>query len=186
MRIDQALHFIHACPPGKFESLSDLLSPELVPSCFFEKSVSCADGACPMEPLGHYRDVLFRHVAIDVAQTSSISFTRRPAVCRPQRLHPGAPKLACRCSTGVPADRHTLASSVQHPPGPALQLLAVDGVPGARPIPGRPAPFPSRNRPGDAISPAVRMVSDGADRHLLTDRDQVNEMVFAEQPIATR
>ena len=36
MRIDQALDFIHACPPGKFESLSDLLSPELVQACLAE------------------------------------------------------------------------------------------------------------------------------------------------------
>ena len=30
MRIEQALDFINSCPHGKFETLSDLLSPELV------------------------------------------------------------------------------------------------------------------------------------------------------------
>ena len=39
MRIEQALDFINSCPPGKFEALSDLLSPELVEACLAEAAV---------------------------------------------------------------------------------------------------------------------------------------------------
>ena len=39
MRIEQALDFINSCPHGKFETLSDLLSPELVESCLAEAGV---------------------------------------------------------------------------------------------------------------------------------------------------
>ena len=66
MRIDQALDFIHACPPGKFESLSDLLSPELV------QALLGRDGFHPLVPTarmprervlrGHYRMSFACHV----------------------------------------------------------------------------------------------------------------------------
>ena len=65
MRIDQALDFIHACPPGKFESLSDLLSPELVQACLAETgSVSLRRRRMPMERVlwAIIGMSLFRHV----------------------------------------------------------------------------------------------------------------------------
>ena len=50
MHIEQALDFIHACPPAKFEGLSDLLSPELVQACLAETgSVSLRRRRMPME-----------------------------------------------------------------------------------------------------------------------------------------
>ena len=58
-----------------------------------------------------------------------------------------------------PADRHTLASAVSHPPGAGLQPLAVDGVvwrtPDTRTMP---APFKQvENRPGETQYPQVRV-----------------------------
>ena len=50
MRIEQALDFIHACPPAKFEGLSDLLSPELIQACLAENgSISLRRRRMPME-----------------------------------------------------------------------------------------------------------------------------------------
>ena len=65
MRIEQALDFIHACPPAKFEGLSDLLSPELVQACLAETgSVSLRRRRMPMERVlwAIIGMSLFRHV----------------------------------------------------------------------------------------------------------------------------
>ncbi|MFB2857170.1 transposase domain-containing protein, partial [Aeromonas allosaccharophila] len=39
MRIDQALYFLHASNPAQFESLSDLISPELITTLLAEEDV---------------------------------------------------------------------------------------------------------------------------------------------------
>ena len=124
--IEQALDFIHACLPG----LRDLLSPELVQACLAETGsvpapTAHAHGAGAM---GHYRDVLVSSVPMALAKPARYPVTRRPAVCRPQRLHPGAPKLADRRLTGVPADRHTLASAVSTWGGIAPLAVDVGGL----------------------------------------------------------
>ena len=69
--------FIHACPPGKFESLSDLLSPELVQALFAETgSVSLRRRRMPMDEEVLWAIIgmsLFRHVPWPSWPTSSIS-----------------------------------------------------------------------------------------------------------------
>ena len=193
MRIDQALDFIHACPPGKFESLSDLLSPGTGAGLFAETgSVSLRRRRMPMEgAMGHYRDVLVSSCPYGPAgQPARYPVTRRPAVCRPQRLHPGAPKLADQAVRQVFQQTATLWHQLcQHPTWAGLQLLAVDGVVWRARYPDNAGAFAKvENRPGETQYPQVRMLCQmELTSHLLTqtvmDSCAVNEMVLAEQLI---
>ena len=171
MRIDQALDFIHACPPGKFESLSDLLSPELVQACLAETgSVSLRRRRMPMERVlwAIIGMSLFRHVPmaqlanqLDILLPGDRPFVVPSAFI--QARQNWLTKPFDRCSSRPP---HSGISSVSTPPGPACSCWPWTGWSGARPIlRTMPAPLPSRKPSrGDAISPGPHVVSDGADQ----------------------
>ena len=188
MRIDQALDFIHACPPG---CLSPCLTCCHLNWCRLVGRGGLVTRRRRMPMSGCYGPLsgcpCFVIVPYGPAgQPARYPVTRRPAVPSSQRLHPGAPKLTKpfdRCSSRPPLWHQ----QCQHPPGPA-GLLAVDGVvwrtPDTRTMP---APLPSQNRPGER-NPQVRMLCQmELTSHLLTqtvmDSCAVNEMVLAEQLI---
>ncbi len=192
MRIDQALDFIHACPPGKFESLSDLLSPELVQACLAEWAPSpCADGACPWSgcygPLSGCPCFVMSQLAnqLDILLPGD-----RPFVV-PSAFIQARQKLADQAVRQVFQQTATLwHQQCQHPTWAGLQLLAVDGVVWRTPdTPDNAGAFAkSKTVQGETQYLQVRMLCQmELTSHLLTqtvmDSCAVNEMVLAEQLI---
>lgn len=195
MRIDQALDFIHACPPGKFESLSDLLSPELVQACLAETgSVSLRRRRMPMERVlwAIIGMSLFRHVPMaQLANQLDILLPGDRPFVVPSAFIQARQKLADQAVRQVFQQTATLWHQLcQHPTWAGLQLLAVDGVVWRTPdTPDNAGAFAkSKTVQGETQYPQVRMLCQmELTSHLLTqtvmDSCAVNEMVLAEQLI---
>ncbi|WP_409420519.1 IS4 family transposase [Pseudaeromonas sp. ZJS20] len=195
MRIDQALDFIHACPPGKFESLSDLLSPELVQACLAETgSVSLRRRRIPMERVlwAIIGMSLFRHVPMaQLANQLDILLPGDRPFVVPSAFIQARQKLADRAVQQVFQQTATLwHQQCQHPTWAGLQLLAVDGVVWRTPDTqdNASAFAKSKTGQGETQYPQVRMLCQmELTSHLLTqtvmDSCAVNEMVLAEQLI---
>ena len=161
MRIEQALDFIHACPPG---NLSPCLTCYLLN--WFRRACSgrswalspCAVGACPWSAVlwAIIGMSLFRHVPmaqlanqLDILLPGDRPFVVPSAFI--QARQNWLTKPFDRCSSRPP---HSGISSVSIPPGPGLQLLAVDGVvwrtPDTRTMPW---PFAKSKPPGETQYP---------------------------------
>ena len=140
MRIDQALDFIHACPPGKFESLSDLLSPELVQACWPRRAPSpLRRRRMPMERVlwAIIGMSLFRHVPmaqlanqLDILLPGDRPFVVPSAFI--QARQNWLTKPFDRCSSRPP---HSGISSVSTHLGRLAAAGRWTGWSGARPIP---------------------------------------------------
>ena len=195
MRIEQALDFINSCPPGKFEALSDLLSPELVEMCLAEAGVvTLRRRRMPMERalwviIGMS---LFRRVPMaQLANQLDILLPGERPFIVPSAFTQARQKLADKAVEQV--FRQTAAlwhQQSQHPSWAGLQLLAVDGVVWRTPdTPDNATAFAkSKTAQGETSYPQVRMLCQmELTSHLLTqtvmDSSAVNEMVLAEQLI---
>ena len=195
MRIEQALDFINSCPHGKFETLSDLLSPELVESCLAEAGVvTLRRRRMPMERalwaiigMSLFRQVPMAQLA---NQLDILLPVDRPFIV-PSAFTQARQKLADKAVELV--FRQTAArwhQQSQHPTWAGLQLLAVDGVVWRTPdTPDNAMAFAkSKTAQGETSYPQVRMLCQmELTSHLLTqtvmDSSAVNEMVLAEQLI---
>ena len=133
MRIEQALDFIHACSPAKFEGLSDLLSPELVQACLAETgSVSLRRRRMPMERVlwAIIGMSLFRHVPmaqlanqLDILLPGDRPFVVPSAFIQArQKLSDKAVEMVFNQTAGL------WHQQCEHPTWAGLQLLAIDGV----------------------------------------------------------
>ena len=196
MRIEQALDFINSCPPGKFEALSDLLSPELVEMCLAEAGVvTLRRRRMPMERAlwAIIGMSLFRRVPMaQLANQLDILLPGERPFIVPSAFTQARQKLADKAVEQV--FRQTAAlwhQQSQHPSWAGLQLLAVDGVVWRTPdTPDNATAFAkSKTAQGETSYPQVRMLCQmELTSHLLTqtvmDSSAVNEMVLAEQLIA--
>ncbi len=195
MRIEQALDFINSCPPGKFEALSDLLSPELVEMCLAEAGVvTLRRRRMPMERAlwAIIGMSLFRRVPMaQLANQLDILLPGERPFIVPSAFTQARQKLADKAVEQV--FRQTAAlwhQQSQHPSWAGLQLLAVDGVVWRTPdTPDNATAFAkSKTAQGETSYPQVRMLCQmELTSHLLTqtvmDSSAVNEMVLAEQLI---
>ena len=195
MRIEQALDFINSCPPGKFEALSDLLSPELVEMCLAEAGVvTLRRRRMPMERAlwAIIGMSLFRRVPMaQLANQLDILLPGERPFIVPSAFTQARQKLADKAVEQV--FRQTAAlwhQQSQHPSWAGLQLLAVDGVVWRTPdTPDNAMAFAkSKTAQGETSYPQVRMLCQmELTSHLLTqtvmDSSAVNEMVLAEQLI---
>ena len=133
-----------------------------------------ADGACPWSGCWAIIGMsLFRHVPMaQLANQLDIPVTRRPAVCRPQRLHPGAPKLADQAVRQVFQQTATLWHQLcQHPTWAGLCSCWPDGVVWRTPDTSGQCRrlCQVENRPGETQYPQVRMLCQmELTSHLLT------------------
>jgi hypothetical protein len=157
MRIAQALDFLYASKAAQFESLSDLIPPELITTLLGEEGVATLRRRrMPMERLvwAIIGMAIFRHVPMTqlVNQLDILFPGDRPFVA-PSAFLQARQKLGHksieRLFHDTAAGWHQQAN---HPGWAGLQLLAVDGVIGARPIPRTmppplPNPAPSMGRP---------------------------------------
>src|SRR5574344_963924 len=133
MRIEHTLDFINSCPHGKFETLSDLLSPELVESCLAEAGVvTLRRRRMPMERAlwAIIGMSLFRQVPMaQLANQLDILLPGDRPFIVPSAFTQARQKLADKAVEQV--FRQTAArwhQQSQHPTWAGLQLLAVDGV----------------------------------------------------------
>ena len=196
MHIEQALDFIHDCPPAKFEGLSDLLSPELVQACLAETgSVSLRRRRMPMERVlwAIIGMSLFRHVPMaQLATKLDILLPGDRPFVVPSAFIQARQKLSDKAVEMVFNQTASLwHQQCEHPTWAGLQLLAVDGVMWRTPdTTENTAAF---NKPKTASGvqtyPQVRMLCQmELTSHLLTqvvmDSCEVNEMVLAEQLMA--
>lgn len=195
MRIEQALDFINSCPPGKFEALSDLLSPELVEACLAEAGVvTLRRRRMPMERAlwAIIGMSLFRRVPMaQLANQLDILLPGDRPFIVPSAFTQARQKLADKAVEQV--FRQTAAlwhQQSQHPTWAGLQLLALDGVVWRTPdTPDNATAFAkSKTAQGETSYPLVRMLCQmELTSHLLTqtvmDSSAVNEMVLAEQLI---
>ena len=138
MRIEQALDFIHACSPAKFEGLSDLLSPELVQACLAETgSVSLRRRRMPMERVlwAIIGMSLFRHAPmaqlanqLDILLPGDRPFVVPSAFIQArQKLSDKAVEMVFNQTVGL------WHQQCEHPTWAGLQLLALGnrtGIPG--------------------------------------------------------
>ena len=195
MRIEQALDFVNACPHGKFESLTDLLSPELVQACLAETgSVTLRRRRMPMDRVlwAIIGMSLFRNVSMaQLANKLDILLPGERPFVVPSAFIQARQKLSDKAVESVFC--HTANfwhQQSQHPTWAGLQLLAVDGVMWRTPDTAEnTAAFAKpKTATGEQSYPQVRMLCQmELTSHLLTqsvmDSCEVNEMVLAEQLI---
>lgn len=142
MRFEQALDFLHASKAAQFESLSDLIPPELIISLLEEVGVATLRRRrIPMERLAWaiIGMAMFRYVPMTqlVNQLDILLPGERPFVA-PSAFLQARQKLEDKS-----IDRlfHDTAArwhrQVDHPGWAGLQLLAVDGVMWRTPDPPR-------------------------------------------------
>ena len=133
MRIDQALDFLHASNAAQFESLSDLIPPELITTLLAEEDVvTLRRRRMPMERLvwAIIGMAIFRHVPMTqlVNQLDILLPGDRPFVA-PSAFLQARQKLGDK---SIERLFHETASrwhqQANHPGWAGLQLLAVDGV----------------------------------------------------------
>ncbi|NJI25041.1 IS4 family transposase [Aeromonas veronii] len=196
MRIDQALDFLHASNAAQFESLSDLIPPELITTLLAEEDVvTLRRRRMPMERLvwAIIGMAIFRHVPMTqlVNQLDILLPGDRPFVA-PSAFLQARQKLGDK---SIERLFHETASrwhqQANHPGWAGLQLLAVDGVMWRTPdTPDNAAAFAKPGtQHGETAYPQVRMLCQmELTSHLLTqavmESCAVNEMVLAEQLIA--
>ncbi|WP_421265144.1 IS4 family transposase [Aeromonas veronii] len=196
MRIDQALDFLHASNAAQFESLSDLISPELITTLLAEEDVATLRRRrMPMERLvwAIIGMAIFRHVPMTqlVNQLDILLTGDRPFVA-PSAFLQARQKLGDK---SIERLFHETASrwhqQANHPGWAGLQLLAVDGVMWRTPdTPDNAAAFAKPGtQHGETAYPQVRMLCQmELTSHLLVqavmESCAVNEMVLAEQLIA--
>ena len=175
MRIDQALDFLHTSNAAQFESLSDLISPELITTLLAEEDVATLRRRrMPMERLvwAIIGMAIFRHVPMT--------------------------QLVNQLDILLPGDRPFVAPSAflwhqqaNHPGWAGLQLLAVDGVMWRTPDTSDNAAAFAKpgTQHGETAYPQVRMLCQmELTSHLLVqavmESCAVNEMVLAERLVA--
>ncbi len=196
MRIDQALDFLHASNTAQFESLSDLIPPELITSLLGEEGVATLRRRhMPMERLvwAIIGMAIFRNVPMTqlVNQLDILLPGDRPFVvpsaflqARQKLGHKSIERLFHETTVGW----HQQAN---HPGWAGLQLLAVDGVMWRTPdTPDNAAAFAKPGtQHGETAYPQVRMLCQmELTSHLLVqavmESCAVNEMVLAERLVA--
>ena len=196
MRIDQALDFLHASNAAQFESLSDLIPPELITTLLDEEGVATLRRRrMPMERLvwAIIGMAIFRHVPMTqlVNQLDILLPGDRPFVA-PSAFLQARQKLGDK---SIERLFHETASlwhqQANHPGWAGLQLLAVDGVMWRTPdTPDNAATFAKPGtQHGETAYPQVRMLCQmELTSHLLVqavmESCAVNEMVLAEQLVA--
>jgi IS4 transposase len=196
MRIAQALDFLHASNAAQFESLSDLISPELITTLLGEEGVATLRRRrMPMDRLvwAIIGMAIFRHVPMTqlVNQLDILLPGDRPFVA-PSAFLQARQKL---CHKSIERLFHDTAAGwhqqANHPGWAGLQLLAVDGVMWRTPdTPDNAAAFAKPGtQHGETAYPQVRMLCQmELTSHLLVqavmESCAVNEMVLAEQLVA--
>ena len=196
MRIAHALDFLHASNAAQFESLSDLISPELITTLLAEEDVATLRRRrMPMERLvwAIIGMAIFRHVPMTqlVNQLDILLPGDRPFVA-PSAFLQARQKLGDK---SIERLFHETASlwhqQANHPGWAGLQLLAVDGVMWRTPdTPDNAAAFAKPGtQHGETAYPQVRMLCQmELTSHLLVqavmESCAVSEMVLAEQLIA--
>lgn len=196
MRIEQALDVLHASNAAQFESLSDLISPELITSLLAEVDVATVRRRrIPMERLvwAIIGMAMFRHVPMNqlVNQLDILLPGDRPFVA-PSAFVQARQKLG---DISIGRLFHETASlwhqQANHPGWAGLQLLAVDGVMWRTPdTPDNAAAFAKPGtQHGETAYPQVRMLCQmELTSHLLVqavmESCAVNEMVLSEKLIA--
>ncbi|MDX7745333.1 IS4 family transposase [Aeromonas veronii] len=196
MRIAHALDFLHASKAAQFESLSDLIAPELITTLLAEEDVvTLRRRRMPMERLvwAIIGMAIFRHVPMTqlVNQLDILLPGDRPFVA-PSAFLQARQKLGDK---SIERLFHETASrwhqQANHPGWAGLQLLAVDGVMWRTPdTPDNAAAFAKPGtQHGETIYPQVRMLCQmELTSHLLTqavmESCAVNEMVLAERLVA--
>ncbi|HHQ4465196.1 IS4 family transposase [Aeromonas veronii] len=197
MRIAQALDFLHASNAAQFESLSDLIAPELIMTLLAEEDVATLRRRrMPMERLvwAIIGMAIFRHVPMTqlVNQLDILLPGDRPFVV-PSAFLQARQKLGDKSIEAPIQFPETAAGWHQQTNNPGwagLQLLAVDGVMWRTPdTPDNAAAFakPSTQH-GETTYPQVRMLCQmELTSHLLVqavmESCAVNEMALAEQLI---
>ncbi|WP_429125023.1 transposase domain-containing protein, partial [Aeromonas allosaccharophila] len=165
MRIDQALDFLHASNAAQFESLSDLIPPELIMTLLGEEGVATLRRRrMPMERLvwAIIGMAMFRHVPMTqlVNQLDILLPGDRPFVA-PSAFLQARQKLGDK---SIERLFHETASrwhqQANHPGWAGLQLLAVDGVMWRTPdTPDNAAAFAKPGtQHGETAYPQVRML----------------------------
>ncbi len=193
MRIEQALDFLHASNAAQFDSLSDLIPPELITALLHEEGVvTLRRRRMPMERLvwAIIGMAMFRHVPMTqlVNQLDILLPGERPFVV-PSAFLQARQKLGDK---SIERLFHETAARwyqpSQHPDWAGLQLLAVDGVMWRTPDTAEnTAAFAKpKTRQGETAYPQVRMLCQmELTSHLLTqavmESCAVSEMVLAEQ-----
>ena len=193
MRIEQALDFLHASNAAQFDSLSDLIPPELITVLLHEEGVvTLRRRRMPMERLvwAIIGMAMFRHVPMTqlVNQLDILLPGERPFVV-PSAFLQARQKLGDK---SIERLFHETAARwyqpSQHPDWAGLQLLAVDGVMWRTPDTAEnTAAFAKpKTRQGETAYPQVRMLCQmELTSHLLTqavmESCAVSEMVLAEQ-----
>ncbi|WP_033138922.1 IS4 family transposase [Aeromonas finlandensis] len=196
MRIAHALDFLHASNAAQFESLSDLIPPELIMTLLGEEGVATLRRRrMPMERLvwAIIGMAIFRHVPMTqlVNQLDILLPGDRPFVA-PCAFLQARQKLGHK---SIERLFHETASrwhqQANHPGWAGLQLLAVDGVMWRTPdTPDNAAEFAKPGtQHGETAYPQVRMLCQmELTSHLLVqavmESCAVNEMVLAEQLVA--
>ena len=184
MRIAHALDFLHASNAAQFESLSDLIAPELITTLLAEEDVATLRRRrMPMERLvwAIIGMAIFRHVPMTqlVNQLDILLPGDRPFVA-PSAFLQARQKLGDKSIERLFHETVSLwHQQANHPGWAGLQLLAVDGVMWRTPD----------TRQGETAYPQVRMLCQmELTSHLLVqavmESCAVNEMVLAEQLIA--
>ena len=196
MRIEQALDFLHAATPASFDSLADVLSPDMVLAGFAETGIATLRRRrMPMERVlwGIIGMSMFRHIPMtQLANQLDILLPGERPFVAPSAFIQARQTLGAEAVAQV--FRHTARhwhAQCQHPAWAGLQLLAVDGVVWRTPDTADNAtayPKPKTVH-GDTAYPQVRMLCQmELTSQLLTqavmDSTAVNEMVLAEQLIA--
>lgn len=195
MRIEQALDFLHTSSAAQFDSLSDLIPPELITALLHEEGVvTLRRRRMPMERLvwAIIGMAMFRHVPMIqlVNQLDILLPGARPFVA-PSAFLQARQKLGdksiARLFHETAARWHQQAN---HPGWAGLQLLAVDGVMWRTPdtAENTAAFAKSKTQQGETAYPQVRMLCQmELTSHLLTqavmESCTVSEMVLAEQLI---
>ncbi len=193
MRIEQALDFLHASNAAQFDSLSDLIPPELITVLLHEEGVvTLRRRRMPMERLvwAIIGMAMFRHVPMTqlVNQLDILLPGERPFVV-PSAFLQARQKLGDK---SIERLFHETAARwyqpSQHPDWAGLQLLAVDGVMWRTPDTAEnTAAFAKpKTQQGETAYPQVRMLCQmELTSHLLTqavmESCAVSEMVLAEQ-----
>ncbi|MGL6309593.1 transposase domain-containing protein, partial [Aeromonas veronii] len=165
MRIAHALDFLHASNAAQFESLSDLIPPELITTLLAEEDVATLRRRrMPMERLvwAIIGMAIFRHVPMTqlVNQLDILLPGDRPFVA-PSAFLQARQKLGDK---SIERLFHETASrwhqQANHPGWAGLQLLAVDGVMWRTPdTPDNAAAFAKPGtRQGETAYPQVRML----------------------------
>ncbi|WOE67259.1 IS4 family transposase [Aeromonas allosaccharophila] len=195
MRIVQALDFLHASNPAQFESLSDLIPPEIIMTLLGEEGVATQRRRrMPMERLvcAIIGMAMFRHVPMtQLVNQLDILLPGDRLFVAPSAFLQARQKLGDK---SIERLFHETASlwhqQANHPGWAGLQLLAVDGVMWRTPDTQDNATTFAKpgTQHGETAYPQVRMLCQmELTSHLLTqavmESCAVNEMVLAEQLI---